>query len=457
MSSSRSVPAANTYGVGVVWWPELDPLCRPSEGLVTVIEVEPETFWIPRGVKPSGFTSRLPATLAHLPQPKLLHGVGAPFGGNSVQTAWHRETLTGDIAALQPAWISDHLNFNQFMPAGAIGADQAACTGFFLPPAQCPDGVKIAAEQIRSRHATTGVPVAFEVPVSYLPGWPGEMPDGVFAAEVAKAADCGILLDLHNLLCNERNGRQSVADFCRGIPLERVWEIHLAGGQSGGGYWLDAHCGLVEPALMDILVDIMPRLPALRAIIFELGPDYITTVGLASIGKLLGQLNSVWATRAPSPAPARDPAAVARPAAPAEPFTSAMWESALGAAVTGLTAPALPPGLTAWVGSADRQLGLYRGLAGETRASSLVESTPRTIRAILRHSGEAQTRELLRRFWRHATPAYTIVEDAWCFLDFVSHAGLNIPGLADDIASDSSFLTQVAKEASLSTTAGART
>jgi uncharacterized protein (UPF0276 family) len=453
MSSSRSVSAATGHGVGVIWWPELDPLCRPSEGLVTVIEVEPETFWIPRGVKPSGFTSRLPNRLEHLPQPKLLHGVGAPFGGNTMQSAWHRETLASDIAALRPKWISDHLNFNQFMPAGSSGSDQAACTGFFLPPAQCSDGVKIAAEQIRLRRATAGVPVAFEVPVSYLPKWPGEMPDGVFAAEIAEAADCGILLDLHNLLCNERNGRQSVAEFCRSIPLERVWEIHLAGGEPAGRYWLDAHCGLVERALMEILVDIVPRLPALQAIIFELGADYIGTVGLRPIGELLGQLNDAWATRAQVAAQAHDRSAIVGTGGMA--VTSTMWESALGAAVAGTAAPDLPAEFADWVGAADEQLGLYRTLAGETRASSLVESTPRTIRSLLRHSGEARTRELLGRFWRHATPAYTIVEDAWCFLDFVSDAGVSMPGLAADIASDRSLLCQTVNAASLCTTSEA--
>jgi uncharacterized protein (UPF0276 family) len=67
-------------GVGVVWWPSLDALCRDREGLVDVIEVEPEAYWVPTsgGRK---FRSFLPGALEHLLQPKLLHGVGAPLGG----------------------------------------------------------------------------------------------------------------------------------------------------------------------------------------------------------------------------------------------------------------------------------------------------------------------------------------------------------------------------------------
>ena len=123
------------------------------------------------------------------------------------------------------------------------------------------------------------------------------MPDGDFVAEVAEAADCGILLDLHNVLCNARNGRQSVEAFCDAIPLDRVWEIHLAGGVSERGFWLDAHSGLVEPVLMDLVADLIPRLPALGAIIFEIMPEFIPATGLTAIGKVLGQLNDLWSAR----------------------------------------------------------------------------------------------------------------------------------------------------------------
>jgi uncharacterized protein len=447
MRFSRENATASRAGVGLVWWPELDPLCRPGEGLVHVIEAEPETFWVPRDMKSSGFMSRLPAKLEHLPQPKLLHCVGAPFGGGAMQTASHREVLAGDIAALQPAWISDHLSFNQFVVSGANGADQVVSTGFFLPPAQCRRGVEIAAEQIRRRRVTTGVPVAFEVPVSYLPRRPGEMPDGAFAAEVAEAADCGILLDLHNLLCNERNGRQSVAEFCNSIPLERVWEIHLAGGEAAGGFWVDAHCGLVEPALMEILASIVPQLPALRAIIFEIIPDYIASVGLASIGKMLGELNELWLTHASEGGQALARSDATKPAELADTVTPGMWELALGAAVTEIAIPELPAEFAAWVRSAEIPLELYRTYSRETRASSLVDTAPRTIRTLLRQQGEARTRALLADFWRQAPPAYSIIEDAWTFLDFVCGADLTISGLEEDVASDRAFLVQTIRNA----------
>src|ERR1700722_20037837 len=432
MRFSRENATASRAGVGLVWWPELDPLCQPGEGLVHVIEAEPETFWAPTTVRPRRYTSRLAASLGHLPQPKLLHGVGAPFGGGVRQSAEHQETIAGDISALRPAWISDHLSFNRFVSDPVWEPDLTINTGFLLPPAQCPDGVAVAADHIKRRRATSGVPVAFEVPVSYLPPRPGEMPDGRFVAAVAEAADCGILLDLHNVLCNERNGRQSVKDFCASIPLDRVWEIHLAGGLSERGFWLDAHSGLTEPALMEIVAEIVPRLPALGAIIFEIIPDYVALTGLAAIGKMLGKLAEIWETRGTASTPRPKFAGMDRTEETT--ISPATWEQALGAALTGIEEPDLPPEFAAWLRSVEKPLELYRSIAQENRASSLVYTAPRTVRLLLIRLGESGTRPLLARFWKQATPAYTAIEETRSFLNFLLTIHLTIPGLCADIA-----------------------
>ncbi len=450
MPSTFNDPArAQAHGVGLIWWPELDALCRPGEGLVHVIEAEPETFWVPREDAPGRFTSPLSQTLRHLPQPKLLHGVGAPFGGSVLQSAGHRESLAGDIAALRPDWISDHLSFNQFRPFDT-NIDEPVNTGFLLPPAQCADGVANAVEQIRRRSVMAGVPVAFEVPVSYLPTRPNEMEDGAFARAVATGADCGILLDLHNLLCNERNGRQTVAAFCASIPLDRVWEIHLAGGHEAAGLWMDAHCGLVEPALMDILEEIVPRLPALRAIMFEIMPDYIESVGLRPIAAMLGRLNDVWTSRHPLAAPTSprlsapadhiEPDQVASAEINPTQITSAMWESAIGAAVVGMRRPELPEPLANWMVDAEHRLFIYRNYSQENRASNFVETTPQTIRHLLRNMGETKTRALLAGFYAEVTPAFAASDDARAFLDFVSATGIAMPGLNGCIAGDRALL-----------------
>jgi len=437
MRPSRDIPQNSRLGVGVVWWPELDPLCDPREGLVHVIEAEPETFWLATGA--DRFVSRLAEATRHLTAPRLLHGVGAPFGGTVGQSPGHLATLKADIAATRPAWISDHLTFNQY----ERGAD-TVCAGFLLPPAQSHAGVLQAARQIRDRRIATGVPVAFENPVNYLPPHQGDMPDGEFFAAVAETADCGILLDLHNALCNERNGRQSVRAFLDALPLDRVWEIHLAGGQMERGFWLDAHSGVAEPALLDLLHDVLPRLPALRAVILEIMPEFVAPTGLGALATSLGRINDIWSARAhPAGQALPAPPALVRPDRAAS-ITPAMWERAIGDAVTGLDGAAPPADLTPWLKAADGALALYRYLAGEARASALVDTAPRSIRLLLVTSGEAETRAVLGRFWRRHAPGYTSIEEAGAFLDFLTTADITIPGLHDAVVNDRAGLRQLA-------------
>jgi uncharacterized protein (UPF0276 family) len=409
-------------GVGVVWWPELDPLCGPGEGLVDVIEAEPEAFWSRCDKR---YHSALGDALAHRPQPKLLHGVGAPLGGSCQPPDGHLEAFAHDVATLRPRWVSEHLSFSRFRPDDAA---PPVVAGFLLPPAQTDAGAAMAARNIRERRAALGVAIAFETAVSYLPPLPGELPDGDFAAAVAEAADCHILLDLHNIWCNQRNGRQSVAAFCAALPLHRVRELHLAGGEEQAGFWLDGHSGQVPPALLDIAADLVPRLANLEAIVFEIMPDRVKQVGLAAIARDLMRLREIWASRG-SAAAARDTTRTRRTAG----VIVDDWERLIGGALVLPDAFAPQPALAEWWGNAAPAIALYRWLWAEGRGSALAATAPHTLRQLLATSGLAGTRGVLAAFNRAVPPGYTAIDEAHAFLPF---AAATLPGLDAAIAAD---------------------
>jgi uncharacterized protein (UPF0276 family) len=429
----------NGLGVGVVWWPPLDVLCREGEGLVEVIETEPETFWVPTA-DGHGFRSFVGEALRHLPQPKLLHSVGAPVGGTCLAPDGHAAALARDVAELRPEYVSEHLNLTRFRPDTKSASVSA---GFMLPSVQSRAGVELAAANIRQHRAALGAtPLAVETTVSYLPPAPGEWPDGDYVAAVVEAADCGILLDLHNVLCNERNGRQSVSEFCDSIPLERVWEIHLAGGESERGFYLDAHSGLVEPELMEIAAALLPRLPHLRAVTFEIMPERVAEVGLAAIARQLGRIKHLWNSRSShseqdvnatdirlhTDPPLNDPEA---------------WERLLGCAITGLPQPAIDDRTAEWWRSASPALDLYRELVGEARASAVASAASRTTRLLLKVFGGHGTRRILAEFWRQSPPQYTAVDEARAFFRFLSEAHTGQPGLMEAISLDAAELARV--------------
>jgi uncharacterized protein (UPF0276 family) len=406
--------------------------------LVDRIEVEPEAFWV-RAPEGTGFRSFAGEALKHLAQPKLLHSVGAPVGGTCRAPEGHAAALAREIAELRPEYVSEHLSVTHFRPR-----DEAApvSAGFMLPAVQSRAGAELAAANIREhRTALGGTPLAVETTVSYLPPAPGEWPDGEFVAAVAEAADCGILLDLHNVLCNARNGRQSVAGFCEAIPLERVWEIHLAGGESEAGFYLDAHSGVVQPELMEIAAGLVPRLPNLRAVTFEIMPERVAETGLRAIARQLGRIrdlcdraarNGRLENRTPM-RPSTDPV-LNDPEA---------WERLLGCAITGLPQPDLEGRAVEWWRSAQPALGIYRTMVGEGRASAVLSAAPRTTRLLLEACGGPGTRRILAEYWRQSPPQYTAADEARAFFRYLSKVEMKWPGLMDAIVSDATELARI--------------
>lgn len=405
--TGRATPG---LGVGLVWWPVLDLLCRPEEGLVDVIEAEPEAFWT-RAADGSR-QSVLGRALAHLPQPKLLHGVGAPLGGTWQAPAEQLDALRRDIAAIRPVHVSEHLSFTHFRPnPGAV----PVFANVMLPPLQSAAGVALAAGNIvRHRAALGGAKLAIETPVSYLPPAPGEWPDGAYIAAVARAADCGIVLDLNNILCNARNGRQSAEDFLAALPLDRVWELHLGGAETLDGFHLDAHAGPPDEAQLALAAELVPKLPALAAIIVEIMPEQVTASKLRGIAGTLGRLQDIWRTRGRDIAP--PPAAWAASEPACDPAT---WEALLGSAATGGPEPLLSAPLRDWWAGATRERALYRRLSQEARASTIAAAAPNTTRAMLDYYGPRGARRILAAFWRARPASAMAIDEAFAFLYFL--------------------------------------
>ena len=416
-------------GVGIIWWPAVDKLCLAREGLVDVIEVEPESFWVPC---PGGFSSIPRGLLDHLPQPKLLHGVGAPLGGTCPPRAGHTESFVRDVLALHPEYVSEHLSVNHYRPSAGR---EPSFAGFLLPPLQSADGVALAADNVRERReALGGIALAIETPVTYLPVAPGEWPDGEFMAAVAERADCGILLDLHNVWCNSRNGREGLAAYCAALPLERVWEIHIAGGEYHGAFYLDAHSSVAAEELMEFTASLVARLPRLRAITFEIMPDRVAQAGLRPIERQLRALRDIWNTRGAECEQRSIDRRVPLWTGPS--LCPEFWETSLGAALCELPEPALGDAMAAWRRKAEPALQMYRELIGEARASALVLAAPRCVLVMLRNRGSGGTRRILAEFWRESAPGYTTADEARAFMRFLAKHHASLPGMAEALVDD---------------------
>lgn len=103
-----------------------------------------------------------------------------------------------------------------------------------------------------------------------------DMAEAEFIAELVEKAQTHLLLDLHNIYANSRNfvGYDPWA-FLRTVPLDRVIEIHLAGGQDSEGWYHDFHSYAVPEPVWEMLAYVVPRARNLKAIVLEVqGPAH---------------------------------------------------------------------------------------------------------------------------------------------------------------------------------------
>lgn len=317
-------------------------------------------------------------------------------------------------------WVSDHLSFNQ-TPEFA--------TGFFLPPRQTWAGVDAVCASIEALEQALPVPIAVETGVNYLRPRLDELPDGAFVAEVVERADCCLLLDMHNAFTNALNGRQPLDEFLNAIPLERVWEIHIAGGMELDGFWLDAHSGAIPDPLFRICESLIPKLPNLGAIVFEIFPSFVPVVGLDLIREQVERLHTLWSLRAPAEVePSSRPFMLRVEGADGEDtLAPEVWERALGELVIGRH----PSDSAASEMADDPGVRIVQGLIHEFRASMVVGVLRLTSRLLMLALGARAFRTILTDYWANTPPQMFASREADAFAEYLLGLDLHVPYLAD--------------------------
>ncbi|WP_178346850.1 DUF692 domain-containing protein [Marivita hallyeonensis] len=382
-------------GIGMIFSAALDPFLRRRPDALDVLEIEPQTLWLAEDAIAGPFAEYRPAmeAFAALPQAKLVHSVGVPLGGRRKPSPGQMALLRETAQRLDSPWVSEHLS---------IAGTPHRSAGFLLPPLQTDEGVATAVENIAAFRAGVGRPIAVETGVAYLKRKPFEMPDGEFLAQVAEQAQCGLLLDLHNLWCNHCNGRIDFDETLAQIPFDRVWEVHLAGGDDMGGVWLDSHSGPMPDALAARAREVIAELPNLGAINFEIYDTFLERLEPAVFDTIVDGLRAIWDGAGQSRSDTRP--VDLRGAPPAPETTVEAWEDSLTLSVwtadpTGHPWPEDHP-----------LLSLYAFLARSFRGSMLTRAMPRTVRYGLLRDGEGFEAKMNAYFDAHSPKMYAPLE-----------------------------------------------
>ena len=138
---------------------------------------------------------------------------------------------------------------------------------------------------------------------------------GAFLAELTAATDGLLVLDLHNLYCQAHNFDVPADELLAAYPLERVRELHLAGGswresdtEPGRRIRRDTHDGTVPEEVWALLDEALARCPQLELALLEQVPQALTTAAgaeayRADFRRMRRRIQSPESTPAPSPAP----------------------------------------------------------------------------------------------------------------------------------------------------------
>lgn len=381
----------------------LRPFLERRPDALDVLEIEPQTMWLADDAFAGPFFEFTPGIelFAALPGHKLVHSVGMPLGGTRAPDPAQCALIRDTAARLDSPWVSEHLS---------VAGTPHRAAGFFLPPLQTDAGVATAVRNIRAFADYIARPVAVETGVAYLARKDFEMPDGDFVAQVVRQADCGILLDLHNLYCNQRNGRIRIDDFLARIPLDRVWEVHLAGGVEQDGFWLDSHSGPMPDDLAALSREVLASLPNLGALNFEIFDTFLERTDAGTLDTIVDGLRDLWGRVGRSASDARPGALVPGPAGKAP--SPALWEAALTQAVW-KDEPAAQPHR-----EDDAPIRLYTRLARSFRGSMLTRVLPRALRYLILRE-RAAIEPLLADYYADVAPRLYAPLEAAAFRDWM--------------------------------------
>ncbi len=133
---------------------------------------------------------------------------------------------------MQPQWISDHLCWT--------GVNQTNSHDL-TPLPYNEDTIAYVVDRVIQVQDYLGQRILLENLSSYVTYQSSMMTEWEFFNEIARRADCHILLDVNNIFVSAHNHQFDPIDYLNGIDVDRVMQFHLAGHSYNGEMIIDTH------------------------------------------------------------------------------------------------------------------------------------------------------------------------------------------------------------------------
>jgi uncharacterized protein len=181
--------------------------------------------------------------------PVSLHGVTLGMASAADVDLRRADGMARLVEAIQPVFWSEHLSFVRGGGAeighlAAAPRNNATIDGTLR-------NIEALTKHVGAKPVVENIATLITPPCS-------TMPETTWLSSILNQSDTFMLLDLHNLLTNARNSGLDPFAMLDELPLERVRQIHLAGGvdipaPGGGTRLLDDHVHDVPMVVFDLL------------------------------------------------------------------------------------------------------------------------------------------------------------------------------------------------------------
>ena len=237
-----------------------------EEGIVGALEWSLDVGWGPHGIP-----DWVEALLSAYDEAGRLYAHGVELSLLSArfeerQRRW-LERFARDMASRRWVHVSEHYGF---MTAGRF------TNGTPLPHPRTDEAIAIGRDRIEMLRALTSAPVGLEnLAFAFGPKDVEDQP--AFLEALLAPSDGFLLLDVHNLYCQAVNYGFDPIALMERYPLERVRELHVAGGKlahpasdpSGRAFRRDGHDDHVPDGAFELVAHALARCPRLEVIILE--------------------------------------------------------------------------------------------------------------------------------------------------------------------------------------------
>ncbi|ASQ47054.1 multinuclear nonheme iron-dependent oxidase [Legionella clemsonensis] len=201
--------------------------------------------------------SKLKEILKH--KPVVLHGLDLSLGSPEPVDRTYFDKLEQVINETPCHWYSDHISLTKI---------EQIEVGHLMPISFEDQNIETIVSKVQKLNQTIKKPFLLENITYYYQIPSSNMKEYEFISRILNEAECGMLLDLNNLYLNSLNHNYDPYEFLKNIPIERIVEIHLAGGSFKENMHVDTHANAIANEVWK-LFEYAARTIPFRGVIIE--------------------------------------------------------------------------------------------------------------------------------------------------------------------------------------------